>query len=92
MALGHAEVALIVRSGAADVGVAIESVALAAGLAFVPLVEERFDLVVTADVAETAPVSQLLEVLQDRAFRSDAAELPGYDIELCGHVTTLEAA
>jgi putative molybdopterin biosynthesis protein len=92
MASGHAEVALLVRSGAADVGVAIESVALAAGLGFVPLVEERFDLVIAADIAETAPVSQLLDVLKDRAFRADAAELPGYDIELCGHVTTLEAA
>jgi len=92
MASGHAEVALLVRSGAADVGVAIESVALAAGLGFVPLVEERFDLVVPAAVAETAPVTQLLESLGDRAFRADAAELPGYDIELCGHATTLEAA
>jgi putative molybdopterin biosynthesis protein len=92
MATGHAEIALLVRSGAADVGVAIESVALAEGLGFVPLVEERFDLVVPAAVAETAPVAQLLDSLGDRAFRADAAELPGYDIELCGHVTTLEAA
>ena len=45
-ARGHVEVAQLVRSGAADVGVAIESVALAHGLGFVPLREERFDLVV----------------------------------------------
>ncbi len=91
-AAGHAEVAQLVRCGAADVGVAIESVALAAGLGFVPLAEERFDLVVRADLADSAPVSRLLETLDDPGFRADAAQLPGYDVESCGHVTTLEAA
>jgi molybdate-binding protein len=92
LAGGHEEVAQLVRCGAADVGVAIEAVALAAGLGFVPLVEERFDLVVPAHLAEEAPVSRLLEALDDPAFRADAAELPGYDTASCGHVTTLEAA
>ena len=91
-ASGHAEVAQLVRCGAADVGVAIESVALAAGLGFVPLAEERFDLVVPAALAETAPVARLLEALDDPGFRTDAAHLPGYDVALAGHVTTLDAA
>ena len=91
-AAGHAEVAQLVRCGAADVGVAIEGVALAAGLGFVPLVEERFDLVVRADLAGEAPVSRLLETLSDAGFRADAAQLPGYDTASCGDVTTLEAA
>jgi molybdate-binding protein/DNA-binding XRE family transcriptional regulator len=92
LASGHEEVAQLVRCGAADVGVAIESVALAAGLGFVPLVEERFDLVVPAALADEPPVLRLLEALDDRAFRADARELPGYDTDSCGHVTTLEAA
>jgi len=92
IAAGHAEVAQLVRCGAADVGVAIEGVALAAGLGFVPLVEERFDLVVRANLADWAPVSRLLETLDDPGFRADAAQLPGYDVESCGHVITLEAA
>jgi putative molybdopterin biosynthesis protein len=91
-ASGHEEVAQLVRHGAADVGVAIESVALAAGLDFVPLTEERFDLVVPAHIAETAPVSRLLEMIDDPAFRAEMAQLPGYDAELAGHSTTLDAA
>jgi len=91
-AAGHAEVAQLVRCGAADFGVAIESVALAAGLGFVPLAEERFDLVVPATMAETAPVSRLLQALEDPAFKTEMAHLPGYDTELVGHVTTVEAA
>jgi molybdate-binding protein/DNA-binding XRE family transcriptional regulator len=91
-ASGHAEVAQLVRCGAADVGVAIESVALAAGLGFVPLAEERFDLVVPAALAETIQVARLLESLDDPGFRTEVAHLPGYDVALAGHVTTLEAA
>jgi molybdate-binding protein len=92
LAAGHAEVAQLVRCGAADIGVAIESVALAAGLDFVPLSEERFDLVVPAEWAETPPVSRLLDALDDRSFRAEVAQLPGYDAEIAGHVTTLDAA
>ena len=91
-AAGHAEVAQLILSGAADVGVAIESVAIAAGLGFVPLADERFDLVVPADHSETAPVSRLLEMVDDPAFRAEMAQLPGYDGELTGHATTLDAA
>jgi molybdate-binding protein len=91
-ASGHVEVAQLVRCGAADVGVAIESVALAAGLDFVPLTEERFDLVAVASVAEAAPVARLIDALDDAGFRAETAQLPGYDLEISGHVTTLEAA
>ncbi|HSH75578.1 MAG TPA: substrate-binding domain-containing protein, partial [Longimicrobiales bacterium] len=91
-ATGHAEVAQLVRAGAADVGVAIESVALASGLDFVPLSEERFDLVVAAAVAELPPVSRLIQALDDPGFRTEMAHLPGYDAAIAGHVTTVEAA
>lgn len=91
-AAGHAEIAQLVRCGAADFGVGIESVALAAGLDFVPLDEERFDLVVPADIAETAPVVRLLEMIDDPAFRTEMAQLPGYDGALSGQATTLDAA
>lgn len=91
-ATGHVEVANLVRCGAADVGVAIEGVALAAGLDFVPLMEERFDLVVPAVVAETGPVVRLLSLLEQRSLRAEVDQLPGYDSTLMGHVTTIEAA
>jgi molybdate-binding protein/DNA-binding XRE family transcriptional regulator len=92
LATGHADVAMLVQCGAADVGIAIEGVALASGLGFVPLVEERFDLVVPGEVADESTVIRWLETLDDPHFRADAATLPGYDTEICGHVTTLEAA
>jgi molybdate-binding protein len=92
VAHGHDEVAWHVRCGGADVGIAIESVALGAGLGFVPLSDERFDLVVTAALAETAPVGRLIDMLDDRAFRADVERLPGYDSSAAGDVITLDAA
>ena len=90
VAEGHLDVARRVHCGAADTGVAIESVALAWGLGFVPLVEERFDLVVSADIADIPPISRFLETLDDPGFRAEAACLPGYDTSISGHASTLE--
>ena len=92
VAEGHAEVARLIRWGAADVGVAIESAALAEGLDFVPLTEERFDLVVPQEYARKAPVSRLIDALDDPAFRTEVSHLPGYDGSMSGQVTTVEAA
>ena len=64
---------------------------LAAGLGFVPLSEERFDLVVNATIAETAPVSRLIDVLGDRAFLADVAQLRGYDSSGVGESVTIGA-
>ena len=91
VAEGHLDVARRVHCGAADTGVAIESAALAWGLGFVPLVEERFDLVIPADIAEASPVARFLETLDDPGFRAEAASLPGYDTSISGHASTLGA-
>lgn len=88
----HGEVARLVRSGSADAGIAIESAALAEGMDFIPLVSERFDLVVPARAAAESPVSRLIETLDDPAFRAEVEHLPGYDGSMSGHTTTVEAA
>lgn len=90
VAEGHLDVARRVHCGAADAGVAIESAALAWELGFVPLVEERFDLVIPASLAEAPPVSRFLDTLDDPGFRAEAASLPGYDTSISGHASTLE--
>ena len=89
---GHLDVARAVALGGADVGVAIENVALAMGLDFIPLVEERFDLVIPADLAETAPVARLISAVGGRAFREDVRGLAGYDAGFTGSVTTVQVA
>lgn len=74
----HMAVAQAVHLGAADVGFAIRGAALAFGLDFVPLVQERFDLVVPHDLAEDARVQRMLDTLASGSFRNELEEL-GYD-------------
>jgi len=91
LASDHDEVARLVRWGVADVGVAIESAALAEDLDFVPLAEERFDLVIPESYLDTPPVARLLDLLGGPSFRVEAAGLRGYDLSISGHASTVPA-
>jgi putative molybdopterin biosynthesis protein len=81
---GHMEVAQAIALGAADVGVAMEGAALAFGLDFVPLHEERFDLVVPRELHDDARVIRLLDTLASGSFRRELQGLGGYDVEAAG--------
>ena len=59
MAIGHTDVARLIEVGAADVGLAIESEALSSGLEFIPLTEERFDLITTESLAQNHHTKQV---------------------------------
>jgi putative molybdopterin biosynthesis protein len=80
----HAEVAEAVRHGLADAGPGILATARAYDLDFVPLQEERYDLVVPADLAETAPVAALLDTVTSRHYRRELDVLGGYDSAIAG--------
>ncbi len=87
---GHLQVADAVAAGLADVGVASEPAALAYGLGFIPLADERFDLVIPAERVATREVQALIKVLSSRWLLDQLASLPGYDATPCGqHVATL---
>jgi len=83
-AAGHLQVASTVAGGVADVGVSSEPAALAYGLNFVPLAEERFDLVIPARYAASREVQGLLKVLASPWLLAQLASLPGYDPARCG--------
>lgn len=90
LASTHTEVARLVSTGVVDAGVAIEPAALAEGLSFVPLSQERFDLVLAKSQIEIPSVSRFLSLLDQSSFRSEAGRLPGYDLSLSGHLSVLE--
>jgi molybdate-binding protein len=84
-ASGHLEVAELVAHGAADAGVSIRSAALAYGLGFIPLAEERFDLVIPRELATDARVEHLVDVVGSRAFRRELDSIGGYITGASGH-------
>jgi molybdate-binding protein len=83
-AAGHLQVASAVAAGLAAAGVASEPAARAYGLAFVPLAEERFSLVIPAVHAAGREVQALLKVLSSPWLLAQLASLPGYDAATCG--------
>lgn len=80
------DIAQAVRSGRADCGIATRSAAGAAGLDFVPLAWEHFDLVVRQRDFFLPPFQRLFRFFGDDALREHAAELGGYDITGIGAV------
>jgi putative molybdopterin biosynthesis protein len=83
-ASGHLQVAAAIAGRLADVGVSSEPAALAYGLSFVPLADERFDLVLPAKQVAAREVQGLLKVLTSPWLQAQLASLPGYDLGHCG--------
>ncbi len=86
IARGHMDVARIVALGLADTGVALPEVARAHGLDFIPLAEERFDLILAKTHARDARVVRLLETLSGRSFRREMETLGGHIARAAGQL------
>ena len=80
------DLAQAVRAGRADCGIASRSVAHAAGLDFVPLLWERFDLVLRQRDYFLLEPQTLFDFMRKAVFRDQAAELQGYDVAEAGMV------
>jgi len=82
----HLAVAVDVASGVADCGLGIAAAAQALGLDFIPVADERYDLVIPAEEWEGARLAPLRAVLAEPRFREAVAALPGYDVRRMGEV------
>lgn len=81
---GHLEVAAAVGMGDADAGVTIRIAAEAYGLDFVPIREERYDLVIPESEMEWGPVRVMLDALNSSGFSRELSELCAYDTRRTG--------
>ncbi len=82
----HLAVAAAVASGRADCGLAIHAAAAALKLDFLPLYQERYDLIIPKEHHESARLKPLLQLLGDTEFQETVASLPGYSTEGMGEV------
>jgi putative molybdopterin biosynthesis protein len=80
----HLAVAAAVVSGRADCGLGIAAAAQALELDFIPLYQERYDLIIPLNYYQDQLLKPLLEVLSDPDFKKTVADLPGYDVEMMG--------
>jgi excisionase family DNA binding protein len=80
------DIAQAVRAGRIDCGIATRSVALAAGLDFLPLTWERFDLVLRQRDYFMPGPQALFNFMREATLRDRATELGGYDVSDVGTV------
>lgn len=88
VAHGHLAVAQAIAAGGADAGVTTRAAALAHELAFAPLADERFDLVIPGELERDPRVVTLIETLHARSFRRELACLGGYETRRSGSALT----
>jgi putative molybdopterin biosynthesis protein len=74
----HAAVAQAVANGLADAGLVNESAARSAGLGFVPLAQERYQLVCLKSELDSPAVQALRQLLASPCWNHTLLTLPGY--------------
>ena len=80
------DIAAAVANGSADAALGLEAMARQFRLDFVPLVQERFDLLVWRRAWFEPPMQRLLAFCRTPAFAQKARDLGGYDISGLGTV------
>ena len=82
----HSEVSRAIAEMQADVGLGLETAALAYGLGFIPLTKERYDLVIPAEAWEKEPIPALVSWLTGDRAKESIMHLGGYDVRETGKV------
>ncbi len=82
----HLGIATAVASGRADCGLGIAAAAQALDLDFIPLFQERYDLVIPKQHADDNLLAPLFDLLADARFREAVSQLKGYDVSVMGTV------
>ena len=85
-ARSEVDAVMAVQSGSADAAFGLEALARPYGLRFVPVIEERFDLLVDRKAWFDPPFQQLVHFCRSEEFRRHAATLGGYDVGEIGSI------
>ena len=80
------DIAQLIRAGHGDWGIATRAVATSAGLEFVPLAVEHFDLLMRQRDAFRPQLQKLLKLIESATFTARARELGGLDVSAAGRV------
>jgi putative molybdopterin biosynthesis protein len=83
----HMNVASAIVSNNADTGLAIRAAAVALDLDFIPLAQERYDIILPMEHSDDPKVRAFLQtIMESKKFRQTVAGLGGYDLRDCGTV------
>ncbi len=80
------DIAQAIRAGRADCGIATRSVAIGAGLPFLPLAHEHFDLLMRQRDYFRPPLQAFIALVRSPRLAARAAELGGLDVAAAGRI------
>jgi molybdate-binding protein/DNA-binding XRE family transcriptional regulator len=86
VAYGHRGVAEAIRSGWADLGICVRLAADEAGLDFISVRREDYDLCIPAELEGDPRIRALADTLRSPEFRAALGDLPGYDTSDTGEI------
>ncbi|MFC1996627.1 substrate-binding domain-containing protein [Chloroflexota bacterium] len=81
----HFQVAKAILKGDADFGLGVLAVAHQFNIDYIPLFEERFDLVIPNDHFQDPLLAPVIETIHDKKFKQAVSELRGYDTTHTGN-------
>ncbi|MGH7772933.1 MAG: substrate-binding domain-containing protein, partial [Candidatus Binatia bacterium] len=82
----HLEVGLKILREEADAGIATRAAARLLGLDFIPLTQERFDILIPKERFFSPAIQTLLEIVGSREFRARVEAMGGYDTSESGRI------
>ena len=83
----HLTMAAAISTGEADLAIGTERISRQIeDIDFIPLLEERFDLVIKKEMLNTQAVQKLMNVLKNPAFRQEIAHFSGNDYRDLGKI------
>ncbi len=82
----HMAVAVAVLSGKADAGLGIMSAARALDLDFIPVTEERYELLIPSSYLELPMIQAILTIINSQPFKQAAEQLGGYSTRETGQI------
>jgi molybdate-binding protein len=85
IARNHRGVTEAIASGWADAGVCVQLASAEAGLDFLPVQEESYDVCYPTSLADDRRIKAFLSVVRSVAYRRLLGELPGYDTTETGN-------
>jgi molybdate-binding protein len=85
----HRGVAEAIRCGWADVGVCVRLVSEDAGLEFLCVRDESYDLCFRTDSVDDPRIAALIEAVRSESYRQLLGELPGYDTRDAGEIEVI---
>ena len=85
----HLTMAAALADGEADLALGTERISRQIdGLDFIPLLEERYDLVLRRDAMDTPAVEAILEILRSAAFKKEIRHFTGNDYRDMGKIVS----